>query len=109
MNQIDLSPVDVFCHRMSAFPSPLKSPVPAIDHAVGTCGKMTALLYVEPFINQIERSPVLVFCQSIRINGAAVADSEPARGAAVGEATLRVLAAGALALSGPATGEAMLI
>ena len=39
MNQIERSPVVVFCQTMSALPSALKSPEPAIDHAVGTWGR----------------------------------------------------------------------
>jgi hypothetical protein len=44
MNQIERSPVVVFCQTMSALPSALKSPDPAIDHAGGTVGRITAPL-----------------------------------------------------------------
>jgi hypothetical protein len=43
MNQIERSPAVVFCHTMSAWPSPLKSLEPAIDHTVDTCGSAAQL------------------------------------------------------------------
>src|SRR3954471_15675479 len=104
MNQIDRSPVVVFCQRMSPSPSALKSPLPAIDHAVGTTGSSAALpSQLVPLINHIERSPVRAFCQSIRIG-------RPADGASwlaaipdgdLGELMLNAPPSAALALRTP--------
>ena len=48
---------------MSALPSPLKSPVPAMLQDVGSVGKLAPYASVVPFMIQITRSPVMVFCQ----------------------------------------------
>jgi hypothetical protein len=73
---MDLSPVDVFCQSTSACPSALKSPEPAIDHAVGTCGRIAALPFQEePCISHSERSPVVVFCQIKRTDGTVLASN----------------------------------
>ena len=67
MNQIRRWPVLVFCQRMSGFPSPLKSPVPAICQSVETMPRFAVPLWVAPFapvINQTFRWPVTVFCQT---------------------------------------------
>src|SRR6266480_3956102 len=63
MIQILRSPVALFCQRMSALPSPLKSPEPAMLHAVHSVGKLTLEVRVVPFMIQILRSPVTLFCQ----------------------------------------------
>ena len=55
-----------FCRRMSALPSPLKSPGPAMLQYVGSVGKLTPVRSVVPFMIQITRSPGLVFCQRFR-------------------------------------------
>src|SRR5437763_16619989 len=65
MIQILRSPVALFCQRMSAWPSPLKSLEPAMLHAVATVGKLTLPAYVVPLMIQILRSPVALFCQRI--------------------------------------------
>src|ERR1700733_7657714 len=59
ISQIAISPVEVLRHRMSAMPSPLKSPVPTMDHAVGTLPRpeVLGLRMVVPFISQIAKSP----------------------------------------------------
>src|SRR5208282_4048016 len=64
ISQIATSP-DVSRHRMSPMPSPLKSPVPTIDQAVGTVATYVAVGFkIEvPFISQIATSPD-VSCQS---------------------------------------------
>jgi hypothetical protein len=70
MNQIERSPVTVFCQTMSALPSPLKSADATIDHAVGVEGRAAnEPSHVAPFMIHIERSPVEVFCQRRRIAG----------------------------------------
>src|SRR5437016_123200 len=115
MNHIDRSPVDVFCQRMSALASALKSPLPTIDHTVGTWGRITELpSQLVPFINHIERSPVLVFCQSILIAGPAAAAErlllpEPPKGRASGPLPLVGPGAGKLTLIGPGSGACKLI
>src|SRR4051812_5159514 len=78
MNQMDRSPVTRFCQTRSGFLSPLKSPTAAIDQAIGTLGRSTALEYVLPFINQIERSPVAVFSQTMSALPSASKSAEPA-------------------------------
>src|SRR3954470_10652220 len=109
MNQIERSPVVRFCQRMSDCPSPLKSAAPAIDHAVDTVGRITALLRAVPLITQMDRSPVVVFCQSMPVEAAAAAATD-ARGAAPLKETAACDCAptrpGALApLTGPGCGE----
>src|SRR4029453_810866 len=64
MSQITRWPVEVFCQRMSALPSPLKSPEPAMLHDVPTVPKLTKDSNVVPFMIQITRWPVELFCQS---------------------------------------------
>ena len=63
MIQIRRWPVMVFCQIMSALPSLLKSPVPAMLQDVGSVGKLTPYASVVPFMIQIRRWPVMVFCQ----------------------------------------------
>src|SRR3954467_12020742 len=110
MNQIDRSPVDVFCQRMSAWPSALKSPEPAIDQMVGTCGRMAALpSHDAPCINQRERSPVEMFCQIRRTDGPADASSFSPPFGAGGELELRAPGTAPFALRVPALGECRLI
>src|SRR6266550_3352091 len=111
MDQIDRSPVLVFCHTMSALPSPLKSPAPAIDHTVGTWGRAIYLPPQEvPLISQIERSPVLVFCQSICVAGAVTAEALALEnGATADQPALNDPAGGLLTLIPPATGPYMLM
>src|SRR4051812_17518417 len=110
MNQIERSPVDVFCQRMSAWPSPLKSPEPAIDQTVGTCGSMAALpSHAAPCINQRERSPVEMFCQIRRTEGPAEASSFAPPFGAGGELKLRAPGTAPFALRIPAFGECRLI
>ena len=53
MSQIPRWPVTVFCQRMSALPSPLKSPEPAMLHDVPTVPKSTKDRNVMPFMGQI--------------------------------------------------------
>src|SRR5437773_10532717 len=65
MIQILRSPVTLFCQRMSALPSPLKSPELAMLHAVHSVGKLTMEVVVVPFMILILRSPVTLFCQRL--------------------------------------------
>src|SRR5438876_8121974 len=62
MSQITRWPLKLFCQRMSALPSPLKSLEPAMLHDVATNPKLTAEVRVVPFMSQIARAPE-VFCQ----------------------------------------------
>src|SRR6266566_9540293 len=51
----------VSCHRMSALPSPLKSPVPAMDHTVGsTLPTAEDCMTCAAFMNQIATLPLVV-------------------------------------------------
>ena len=52
---------DVSCHRMSAMPSPLKSPVPTMLQLVGTLAtnELFAFNTVVPFISQIATLPLV--------------------------------------------------
>src|SRR5215470_17523659 len=61
MNQIATLPPAVSRHRMSLLPSPLKSPVPTIDHVVGTFPTSAVLGFntVVPFISQIATLPLV--------------------------------------------------
>src|SRR5436190_2076901 len=59
MNQIATSPVVVLRHRMSALPSPLKSPMPSIVQAVGTLPKPPLDEIDAPFISQTATLPLL--------------------------------------------------
>src|SRR5438045_5213597 len=85
MNQMDRSPVMVFCQTRSGLPSLLKSPAPAIDHASGTFGSAA---YAPPqvvlFMNQIDRSPVTVFCQTMSLLPSALKSAEATIDHAVG-------------------------
>src|SRR5438034_10173476 len=63
MSQIRRCPVELFCQRMSALASPLKSPEPAMLHDVATNPKLTLEVRAVPFMSQITRWPVEVFCQ----------------------------------------------
>src|SRR5438094_58351 len=63
MSQIRRWPEELFCQRMSALASPLKSPEPAMLHDVATVPKLTEDLSAVPFMSQIRRWPVEVFCQ----------------------------------------------
>src|SRR5438876_8525335 len=63
MSQITRCPVELFCQRMSALPSPLKSLEPAMLHDVPTVPKLTVDVCVVPFMIQIKRCPVELFCQ----------------------------------------------
>src|SRR6059058_5084041 len=63
MSQITRCPVELFCQRMSALPSPLKSLEPAMLHDVATNPKLTAEVRAAPFMSQIKRCPVELFCQ----------------------------------------------
>src|SRR5438034_1226508 len=63
MSQIKRCPVELFCQRMSALPSPLKSPEPAMLHDVGTVPNLTVDVCAVPFMSQITRCPVELFCQ----------------------------------------------
>src|SRR6266550_2192043 len=102
MNQIDLSPVTEFCHSMSAFPSPSKSPAPAIDHTVGTTGNRAALpSQLVPCISHIERSPLFAFCHNNRTGG-------PATTAAATPTAACDPPPGKFALSSPASGTCVL-
>ena len=56
ISQIEALP-SVLRHRMSALPSPLKSPTPAIVQLVGTTPSPPPLACVRPFISQIEALP----------------------------------------------------
>src|SRR5437867_13192964 len=59
MNQMAFSPVAVLRHRMSALPSPLKSPTPRIVQWASLTGVMSALLArLEPVISQMAFCPV---------------------------------------------------
>src|SRR3954468_20741023 len=107
MNQIERSPVCVFCQTMSVLPSALKSAVPPIDHTIGTLGRAAELepSHAVPVIIQMARSPVLVFCQSNRsetVPTAAASRGLPEIGA--GRATLSAPAAGLVALIVPGSG-----
>src|SRR3954468_9111073 len=119
MNQIDRSPVCVFCQTMSVLPSALKSAVPAIDHTIGTLGRAAELApsHAVPVIIQTARSPVLVFCHSTRsatVPAAAASCGLPEIGAgrltlsapAAGLVALMVPGSGALRLSAPGVGDA---
>src|ERR1700754_4961859 len=50
---------NVSCHKMSLMPSPLKSPVPLIDHGPGTLAtnELFAFNTLVPFISQIATLP----------------------------------------------------
>src|ERR1700749_1379579 len=50
---------DVFCHKMSALPSPLKSPVPLIDHWPGMLATNELFWFNmgAPFISQMGTLP----------------------------------------------------
>src|SRR5438046_7104489 len=63
MIQIRRWPVELFCQRMSALPSPLKSLEPAMLHDVATNPKLTLDVCVVPFMSQIRRWPVELSCQ----------------------------------------------
>src|SRR5438094_869747 len=63
MSQIKRCPVELFCQRMSALPSPLKSHEPAMLHDVVTVPKLTVDVCAVPFMSQITRCPVELFCQ----------------------------------------------
>src|SRR5438876_6719638 len=63
MSQITRWPLKLFCQRMSALPSPLKSLEPAMLHDVATNPKLTLEVRVVPFMSQITRWPVELFCQ----------------------------------------------
>ncbi len=65
MSEITRWPVEVFCQRMSALPSRLKSLEPAMLHAVAMVPKLTTDWITVPFMSQITRWPVEVFCQRI--------------------------------------------
>jgi len=54
-SHIARSPVKVFVQKRSFFLSPLKSPVPLIDHSTGTVPINAFVVIVLPFINQITR------------------------------------------------------
>ena len=58
MSHIDTSPL-VSCQRMSLLPSPLKSPVPMIDHLVATLPRPADDETVAPFMNHIARLPLV--------------------------------------------------
>src|SRR5438876_9059692 len=58
MSQITRWPVELFCQRMSALPSPLKSPVPAMLHDVATNPKLSVEIRMVPFMSQITRGSV---------------------------------------------------
>src|ERR1700722_6022687 len=62
ISQIEAWPVLVFCHRMSAWPSPLKSPVPIafqFGPGLGLTGPPPVRVF--PLMSQIDACP-LVFC-----------------------------------------------
>src|SRR6266550_2760650 len=102
MNQIDLSPVTVFCQTMSGLLSALKSPTPAIDQTVGTTGNRAALpSQLVPCISHIERSPLFAFCHSNRTGG-------PATTAAATPTAACDPPPGKFALSSPASGTCVL-
>src|SRR5437660_6689692 len=63
MSQITRCPVELFCQRMSALPSPLKSLEPTMFHDVATVPKLTVDVCVVPFMSQIRRWPVDLSCQ----------------------------------------------
>src|SRR5439155_9180749 len=63
MSQITRCPVELFCQRMSALPSPLKSLEPAMLHDVATNPKLTLDVRAVLFMSQITRCPVELFCQ----------------------------------------------
>src|SRR4051794_15358657 len=58
-------PVAVLVQKRSFFPSPLKSPVPLIDHSTGTVPINALATRALPFINHIARSPVTEFDRKI--------------------------------------------
>src|SRR5438874_13190403 len=60
MSQMARAP-ELFCQRMSAWPSPLKSPEPTIFQEVATDGRKMLLPKVVPFMSQRAREPE-VFC-----------------------------------------------
>src|SRR2546425_1054760 len=57
INHSATSPVVVLRHRMSALPSPLKSPGPAIDQLAGTLPKPPPCEIEAPFISHTAVSP----------------------------------------------------
>src|ERR1700691_381187 len=61
ISQIATVPLLLLRHRMSAMPSPLKSPTPTTDQLVGTLPRPELLGFkiVVPFISQIDKSPVV--------------------------------------------------
>src|SRR5207247_6103417 len=63
---------------MSALPSPLKSPEPAIFHDVARNPKLTADVRVVPFMIQIRRWPVELFCQRMSALPSPLKSLEPA-------------------------------
>src|SRR5438552_18973346 len=67
MSQITRWPVELFCQRMSALPSPLKSLEPAMLHDVATNPKLTLEVRAVLFMSQITRWPVELFCQRMSV------------------------------------------
>ena len=46
----------VFCHKISVWPSPLKSAPPTMLHDVATVPRLTLPVRTAPFISQISRA-----------------------------------------------------
>src|SRR6266550_2060213 len=62
MSHISRSPVDLFCQRISRLPSPLKSPLATIFHALAIVPKLTSAIRVVPLMSHTDRRPVASFC-----------------------------------------------
>src|SRR5205085_9283168 len=59
------SPVAVFCSRMSARPSLLKSPAPTAFHKVPGDATSAPEVMVVLLMNQMAISPVMLYCSSM--------------------------------------------
>src|SRR5207244_13481593 len=62
MSQIARWPVELFCQRMSALPSPLKSLEPTMFIDVATVPKLTVDVCVVLFLSQIAHEVFGIFC-----------------------------------------------
>jgi hypothetical protein len=79
MSQMARAP-ELFCQRMSIWPSPLKSPEPTMLQEVATDGRKMLLPKVVPFMSQRAREPE-AFCQTTSALPSPLKSLSVARGA----------------------------